>query len=118
MSKLQHQDETGNVDLKNKKIKNPQIETYRESVVDSGSLGSTYNIDLNSSNIFSATLTENCTISFSNWPTSGIAGNITLIVQQNATGGYTITWPSEVKWPDGEEPTMDTSANAYTIYTF
>lgn len=34
-------------------------------------------------------------------PSSAISGTITLVITQDVTGGRTITWPANVKWPDG-----------------
>ena len=44
--------------------------------------------------------------------------NLVLMVIQDSTGGRTITWPSNVKWPGGTAPTLSTAANAIDIITF
>jgi hypothetical protein len=51
-------------------------------------------------------LSENTTFTFSNPPASGTAYGFTLkIVQDASASGYTVTWPTSVKWP-----TLDVSA--------
>ncbi|MFC1729750.1 hypothetical protein ACFL6I_05380 [candidate division KSB1 bacterium] len=55
------------------------------------------------------TLTGNCTFTFSNPPTSGTGGTITLILKQDGTGSRTATWPASVKWAGGTAPTLTTT---------
>ena len=43
--------------------------------------------------------------------------SLTLMVQQDATGGRTVSWPTSVKWPGGGAPTITTAANAVDIVT-
>jgi hypothetical protein len=45
-------------------------------------------------------------------------GTYTLILQQDATGGRTITWPVNVKWSGGATPIFASAANAVTVITF
>lgn len=42
----------------------------------------------------------------------------TLYVQQDTTGGRTITWPGIVVWLSGSPPTLTSAANAVTIIQF
>lgn len=46
------------------------------------------------------TLTANATVTLPS-PPAGRSGTITLDMTQGGAGGYTITWPATVKWPDG-----------------
>jgi hypothetical protein len=66
-------------------------------------------------NVFSHTLTENTTFTFSN-PNAG--GTYILILRQNSAGSYTVTWPGTVTWAGGTPPTMTSTANKYDVYTF
>lgn len=60
-------------------------------------------------------LTGNVTFTFSN----GVQGKLyTLIVEQNATGGWDITWPATVLWPGGTAINMTQTANAIDAYQF
>jgi hypothetical protein len=45
-------------------------------------------------------------------------GTYTLILQQDGTGGRSITWPPYVKWTNNTVPTISTGANAVTVITF
>jgi hypothetical protein len=41
-----------------------------------------------------------------------------VILQNNGTGGYTVTWDSAFKFPGGTAPTQTTAANAVDLYEF
>jgi hypothetical protein len=45
-------------------------------------------------------------------------GIYTLILQQDGTGGRSITWPSYVKWNNTAPPTINSAANSVTLITF
>jgi hypothetical protein len=73
-------------------------------------------INCRAGNMFSHTLTENTTFTFSNPPTSGIAYGFTLKIVQAATP-RTITWPASVDWPLGTAPSV-AAANEVDIFVF
>lgn len=56
-------------------------------------------------------------VSFTNIPTSPFSYAITLILIQDSTGGRTIDWPSEIKWPGGSAPTLTTTADKIDVVT-
>jgi hypothetical protein len=62
-----------------------------------------------------ATLTGNVTFTFSN-PVVGAVHRLILV--QDATGGRTVTWPANVKWPSSVTPTITATANAVTLCAF
>ena len=65
-------------------------------------------------NYMSATLTGAVTFTFSNMR----AGTTyVLLLTQNGTGGYAITWPSSVRWPGGTAPSINTTASRCTLVT-
>lgn len=81
--------------------------------------GATQTLDLSGGNWFDLTLTEACTLSFSNPPASGAGGIWTIILR----GDFDVTWPTEVGWGDenGDEtatpPTMRSGQNVVVITT-
>jgi hypothetical protein len=82
---------------------------YHETVVSQS--GSTGNIDVSAANVFKQTITGNISFSFNN-PSSSPAGNsFTLIIEQDGTGGHTISWPTSVEWDSGGAPGFSTNAN-------
>jgi hypothetical protein len=72
-------------------------------------------IDWNQSNVQDMVLSNNPTLAFS----SGHAGGrYTLILNQDSTGGRTVTWPSSVLWAGGTKPILSSSANATDTVSF
>lgn len=73
-------------------------------------------LDCATGNIFNITMSASITtLSFSNIPAAGRVYNMTLFVNQDATGSRTITWPAAVRWPSGTAPTLTTTANKTDI---
>ena len=40
---------------------------------------------------------------------------LTFIITQDATGGRTLAWPANIKWPGGQAPVLSTAANRVDI---
>lgn len=79
-----------------------------------GNLGSAATIDWNNGVLQTGTLNSaNCTITLAN----GTYGFYTLRLQQDATGGRTVTWPSNVFWPSNTAPTLS-GANKQDLIGF
>lgn len=60
-------------------------------------------------------LTANCTLTFSN-PYDG--GRFQLHLIQDATGGRTVVWPSNIVWAGGSPPVLTATANYRDVVTF
>lgn len=60
--------------------------------------------------IKTVTLTANCTVTLTGAIT-GQESTLELLLTQNGTGGWAVTWPAAVKWEDGP-PTLATTAGA------
>lgn len=86
---------------------------YRETAV-SVTVGTTTTLDLSLGNFFYMTLDQNTTIAFSNVPASGTVP-ISIEFTQNATGTYTVAWPSSVKWSKGSTPVITTGNGAVDV---
>ena len=106
----------GDLDANSKKITNIKLATY-SGIYDNGNSGTSKTIDWNNGNEQKITLTDNVTLTFTA-PSSGY-GKFTLIIDQDSTGGRTVTFPSSVKWAGGgTAPTITSDANARDIVTF
>lgn len=91
---------------------------YNETVNSLGNISGTVSIDLTSGNLVECTLTGNTTFNFNN-PSSNPSGNsFTLILQQDGTGGHSLTWPSSVQWDSGSAPGFSTNANDKHMVSF
>ena len=74
-------------------------------------------INCRDGNVFSHTLTENTTFTFSNPPSSGTAYGFTLKLVQDATA-RTVTWPASVDWPGATAPTISTGSGEVDVFVF
>jgi len=81
-----------------------------------GNTGTDATINLANGNFVTATLTGNCTFTFSN-PSAG-AASFTLFLTNDGTAGRSITWPVSVKWPGNNIPIRTVAANRTDIFTF
>lgn len=81
-----------------------------------GNTGTAATINLANGNFVTATLTGNCTFTFSN-PSAG-ASSFTLFLSNDATAGRSITWPVSVRWPNNTIPIRTATASRTDVYTF
>ena len=90
-------------------VQRPEIKDYAETVNAIGSIGGgTQDIDLESGNVVTGTVdTSTTTFTFSNPPSSGKAGSLTLILTNG--GSQTVNWPGAVDWAGGTAPTLTSS---------
>lgn len=74
-------------------------------------------INLRDGNIFTHTLTENVTYTFSNPAASGRASAFILKVTQDSSA-RTITWPGSVDWAAATAPTLTTTNAGVDVFAF
>lgn len=79
--------------------------------------GATEQLDTADFSIFDVTVTEDCTFSFGTLPATGTYFEWLLYLRQDATGGWTSTWPAAVRWPGGA-PTLDETASGLVVIAF
>jgi hypothetical protein len=72
-------------------------------------------VDWSRGNTQSVTLGGNRALTFVNGEKGG---KYFLIVKQDATGSRTVTWPSSVRWPGKNGPTLTTTANKTDYVAF
>jgi hypothetical protein len=98
-------------------IRNLNIQNYAETVNALGNTGVGATINLANGNFVTATLTGNCTFTF----TPGITSNaisFTLFLTNDGTAGRSIIWPPSVKWPNNNVPSRTTDANKTDVWSF
>lgn len=100
-----------NLDMYNKSVTHIEGATF-QNVHSNGTISSNYTIDWTDSNKHDITLGADITISFTD-PNG--AANLLLKINQDGTGGRSVTWPSNVYWAGGSAPTLSTSAGATDI---
>jgi len=86
--------------------------TIGYSLLNNGSSGTSKTLDWRNSNKQKLTLTGNCTLSFTA-PSNTCA--VQLILVQDATGGRTVTWPTNVLWVGSAPPALTSTANGIDI---
>jgi hypothetical protein len=93
--------------------------TFSDKVTAIGNTSTAATVDLSLGTVFTATLTGNCTFTFSN--PNGVAttaSSFTLILTNDATPSRSIVWPGSVEFSDGTVPARTTAANATDIWFF
>lgn len=83
----------------------------QETVFDHGDTGATETVDPADGNVHLLRLDDDCTITLTA-PGHSDACAILVRLQQDGTGGWTVTWPGSVEWPDGVAPTLSTDPDA------
>jgi len=74
-------------------------------------------INLRDGNVFTHTLTENVTYTFSNPAASGRASAFILKVTQDSSA-RTITWPGSVDWAAATAPTLTATSGGVDVFAF
>ena len=74
-------------------------------------------LNLRDGSVFTHTLSENVTYTFSNPAASGYASSFTLKVTQDSSA-RTITWPGSVDWAGGTAPTLSTGSGDVDVFVF
>lgn len=99
-------------------VQAPELKDYAETGTAPASSAGALGLDLSTGNNFDVTLTEDTTISITNPPAAGKFGSLSLVLTQDATGGWAVTWPASVKWAGGAAPALSTAAGAIDVLTF
>lgn len=91
------------------------VSRRRDSVVTTvTSTSNATTIDLNDSDVFQHTFTENTTFTFSNPSPTGFNSGFKFFLTQDGTG-RTPTWPGSVIWSEGVEPTLTGINKKYVL---
>ena len=90
--------------------------TPRETYFDQGNVSGATNVSFNN-DVIEVTLTGAVTFAFTDLPASGTPEGITLIVNQDATGGRTVSWPAAAVFAGGVEPPESVGPNDQDIWT-
>lgn len=77
--------------------------------------GAGYTVAIANGTLFDLTLTGNCIFTF---PTATAGRQFTLLLNQDATGSRTVTWPSSVRWAGGSTPTITATASKTDVLSF
>jgi hypothetical protein len=81
------------------------------------SVSGTVGLDLSTVSFYRLTLTGDTTFEFTS-ASSDPAGNSFVVVEQDGTGGHSISWPAAVEWGGGSAPGLSTAANDKHMVSF
>lgn len=99
-------------------VQSPELKDYAETRTAPASSAGALTVDLAAGNHAEITLTESVTaLTLANPPAAGKAGSLTLVIHQDATGGWAITWPAAIRWPGGTAPVITAAASATDVIT-
>ena len=112
-SKVVTADANGDVNLTEELI----AKSYNETHLAVTSTSNATTINCETGNMFSHTLTEATTFTFSNPPTSGTGYSFTLKIVQDSTARL-ITWPASVDWAAATAPTISTGSGEVDVFVF
>jgi hypothetical protein len=87
---------TGEMNAADQTVKRAVLKDYAETRSTPTDSGGTTTVNFEAGNVAHITLTTDTTIAFSNPPSSGVAAHMTLIFDQDGTGGWTVTMPGSV----------------------
>lgn len=90
------------------------LKALRIPMFNAGNSGTSKTIDWNDGNEQLLTLTGNVTLTLSN---PGDGGRYVLLLDQDGTGGRTVTWPAAVLWPGNVAPTITATASHGDLVT-
>ena len=78
--------------------------------------GSSEQIDVAAARTYDLTLTENCTLTLTG-AVNAEAWFVTVMLRQDATGGWEVGWPASVSWQSGTPPVLATDPYAVDVFT-
>lgn len=102
-----------NLDGQGFQIDDTKLKQYTEVNNSVSSSSNATTIDLDDGRVFTTTLTENTTMSFTNVP-SGVNVGFRLFLTQDSTA-RTVTWPGAVIWDAGITPDLTTTSSKHLI---
>jgi hypothetical protein len=109
---------TGSIGTAGSTFLQPIITGYSETQITNTASGTAATLNQADGNVQSLTLTADCALTLTPANTAtGLANSMTIILTQNSTGGYTVTWPTGTLFPNGSAPVLDTSAGAINVLT-
>lgn len=98
-------------------ISDVTIKNYTETLNALGNVSGISTISLTEGNVVTATLIGNTTFNIQTGISTGSA-SFTLILSNDSVGGYSVTWPASVKWPDSIPPSRSAGANLTDVWIF
>ena len=90
---------------------------FSEGLQSLGNTGSAATINLANGTFVTATLTDNCTFTFTPGITAGSIG-FSLLLENDTSGPHSIVWPTSVKWPANTTPSRTETDSKKDLWVF
>ena len=92
------------------------VETH--SLVSYSSGTNDFSLDVSSNNSFKVILTQNSDILFTNVPTGLSDTQVWTLTIQQGSSNYSVVYPTNVHWPNGQKPTLSSASGAIDQFVF
>lgn len=110
---------SGGDEIKNLSLDTLSLVQFDETLDEPAVVTDEITIDLSTGSVFVCELDDDVTdVTITNVASAGRASSFTLVLVQNGTGGWEVTWPASVLWPNGEAPTLPSGANEDIVFVF
>ncbi len=90
------------------------ISGYTLAKVSLANVSATTTLDLGAANFFAAQVSGSSSFVFANPPTSTVAAG--LVLELTNGGNFTVSWPSSVKWPNGNAPILTSGGTDVLVF--
>lgn len=107
---------SGEMDAGDQIVGRPALKDYSE-ILDTPVVGATTNVDFTLGNVAHIVLNQSTTLALLGAPISGRVGSMTLILEQNGTGGWAVGFPASVTRGALDLNTVATKTTIATLVT-
>ena len=97
-------------------INQPLVDVHQSVSYTSGT--NDFSLNLSNANSFTITLTQNSDIIFTNVPTSTTETFLWTITIIQGSSNYSVVYPTNVHWPNGQKPTLSSTNGAIDQFVF
>ncbi len=97
-------------------INQPLVDVHQSVSYTSGT--NDFSLNLSNANSFTITLTQNSDIIFTNVPTSTAETFLWTITIIQGSSNYSVVYPTNVHWPNGQKPTLSSASGAIDQFVF
>jgi hypothetical protein len=105
----------GPLDMAGFEITEPVLTAAGELEVENSAATGAVDLDYAEGNVHTLTLVGDTTLSFINAPPTGVAAALTIVLEQDVTGGHTVTWPGSLLWAGGAAPTLSSAGGSVDV---
>ena len=95
---------------------NMTVQSYSETTVNAGVVAAAHTLDVNASNVFSATINIATTFTFTALAGGAASQTSSIFLELTNGGAATVTWPASVQWPAGTAPELTVAGVDFILF--